>query len=72
MTTPSFLQFVISSAQEGGYVAQAIGYSIFTQGATLEETMNNIREATMCHFEEDTSIKPPLPIIANFEIPQFA
>ncbi len=37
---------------EGGYVARALGYSIFTDGKDLDELRRNVKEATDCHFEE--------------------
>lgn len=37
---------------EGGYLARALGYSIFTEGRTLDELRRNVREATDCHFDE--------------------
>jgi len=30
-----------------------LGYSIFTEGETMEELKQNIREAIQCHFEAD-------------------
>jgi hypothetical protein len=44
--------FLVEEAQEGGYTARAIGYSIFTEGESLEEIRRNVREAVRCHFEE--------------------
>ncbi len=46
------IEFVIQKAEEGGYFAEAIGFSIFTQGETLKETVKNIREAVSCHFDD--------------------
>ncbi len=48
------LIFLIEEAFEGGYTARALGESIFTEGDTLEELKTNIREATICHFDEDS------------------
>jgi len=45
--------FLIEEAIEGGYTAKAIGESIFTEGDTIEELKENIREAVQCHFDED-------------------
>jgi hypothetical protein len=47
------LIFLIEEAIEGGYTARALGESIFTEGDTLTELKNNIREATICHFDDD-------------------
>lgn len=37
---------------EGGFLARALGYSIFTEAKTLEELRQNVKEATDCHFDE--------------------
>ncbi len=34
------------------WCARGIGADVFTQGATLDALMNNIREAAELHFEE--------------------
>ena len=44
--------FLIEEAEEGGYIASAIGQSIFTEADTLDELKTNIREATICHFDD--------------------
>ena len=43
--------FLVEEALEGGYTARAIGESIFTEGDSLDELKNNIREAVQCHFD---------------------
>ncbi|HMP02825.1 MAG TPA: hypothetical protein PKD86_18110 [Gemmatales bacterium] len=48
----SELIFHVEDAPEGGFVARALGHSLFTEGATLDELRANIREAVACHFEE--------------------
>ena len=47
--------FVVEEAAEGGYTAQAVGASIFTEADTLETLRNNVREAVACHFAEGHS-----------------
>jgi predicted RNase H-like HicB family nuclease len=44
--------FVVEEAAEGGFFARALGESIFTEGETLIELKQNIREAVLLHFEE--------------------
>ena len=34
------------------WCARGIGADVFTQGASLDELMNNIREAAVLHFED--------------------
>lgn len=45
--------FYIEESPEGGYEARALGYSIFTDGDTIDELKNNIRDAVHCHFNEN-------------------
>jgi len=44
--------FLVEDAPEGGYVAQALGYSIFTEADTREELKQAVRDAVQCHFDE--------------------
>ena len=43
--------FLIEEDPEGGYNAQALGHSIFTEGETIEELKGNIKDALDCHFD---------------------
>ena len=45
--------FLVEEALEGGYVAKAIGESIFTEADSIDELKNNIREAVQCHFDDE-------------------
>ncbi len=45
--------FIVEESKEGGYEAKALGHAIFTEGETLEELKQNIKEAIRCHFEVD-------------------
>ena len=45
--------FIIEESPEGGYEARALGHSIFTEGETIEELKENVKEAIRCHFEVD-------------------
>jgi len=42
--------FLVQDSLEMGFEAQAIGESIFTEGETMDELKENIREAVRCHF----------------------
>jgi hypothetical protein len=44
--------FLVEEAPEGGYIARALGQSIFTEADDLTELHTQIREAVHCHFEE--------------------
>jgi len=45
--------FLVEEANEGGYQARALDYSIFTDAETMEDLKVNVKEAVQCHFEED-------------------
>lgn len=44
--------FVIEEAPEGGYQAQALGHSIFTEADTVEALRHEVKDAVRCHFED--------------------
>ncbi len=44
--------FVVEESPEGGYEARALGYSIFTEGESLEDLRKMVRDAVACHFDE--------------------
>ncbi len=44
--------FVTEDADEGGYIAKAMGASIFTEADTMGELREQIRDAVRCHFDE--------------------
>lgn len=44
--------FQVEEAPEGGYVARALGHSIFTEAQTLDQLRANVRDAVHCHFDE--------------------
>jgi hypothetical protein len=45
--------FLVSEPPEGGYAAEALGHSIFTVADNLEELNEMVRDAVLCHFEEE-------------------
>lgn len=45
--------FLVEEAPEGGYVARALGHSIFTESDTLDAIREEIKDAVRCHFDED-------------------
>ena len=48
--------FLIEQDPDGGFNAQALGHSIFTEGDNETELKQNILNAMKCHFETDTDI----------------
>jgi hypothetical protein len=44
--------FVVSEDPDGGYTAQALGESIFTEAQDLDTLDEMVRDAVRCHFDE--------------------
>jgi hypothetical protein len=42
--------FLVEDEPEGGYIARAIGESIFTQADSLQELKELVRDAVHCHY----------------------
>lgn len=53
------LVFEIVQEADGGYTAEALGESIFTQANTWEELRANVREAVEAYFFDST---PPASV----------
>ncbi len=47
--------FSVQESPEGGFEAQALGHDIFTQGETLDDLREMVRDAVKCHFEEGSA-----------------
>ena len=52
--------FLVEDDPEGGFIARALGASIFTEADTLPELRRMVQDAVHCHFDED---KAPYKII---------
>jgi hypothetical protein len=50
---PVEIIFEVTEAPEGGYDARALGHSIFTQGEDWEELKAMVRDAVLCHFDDE-------------------
>lgn len=50
---PKEIIFLVEEAPEGGYIARALGYSIFTEADTWEGLKEAVRDAVRCHFDQD-------------------
>ena len=57
MERMSEIVFVVEEAPEGGFIARAVGESIFTEADSLAELHERAREAVRCHFDEGKSPK---------------
>ena len=55
---------VIEDEIDGGYSASALGYGIHTDGETIEELRQNVREAVDCYF--DATMERPALIRLHF------
>ena len=51
---------------DGGYVATALGHSIVTQGDTLEDLREMVRDAVQCHFGDGAPGAMPKVIRLHF------
>jgi predicted RNase H-like HicB family nuclease len=46
---------------DGGYIASALGYDIFTEADSLDELRENVRAAVQCHFGD--GVPGPVPAV---------
>ncbi len=44
--------FEVREADEGGYVASALGHGIHTQGEDLDDLREMVRDAVDCYFDD--------------------
>ncbi|MCX6963061.1 MAG: 2-oxoisovalerate dehydrogenase [Verrucomicrobia bacterium] len=51
---------------DGGYVATALGYGIVTEGGTLEELREMVKESVHCHFSDHAIGPKPRVIRLHF------
>jgi hypothetical protein len=49
--------FVVEEAPEGGYVARALGLSMFAEADAVTGIHDQVRAAVRCHFEAGESPK---------------
>jgi len=48
--------FLVEEAAEGGYIAKALGEGVFTEADTMEELKLMIKDAILCHFDENYAL----------------
>jgi len=51
--TMNELIFIVEEAPEGGYTARALGESIFTEADDLTQLPEQVRDAVLCHFDDE-------------------
>ncbi|MBI3536479.1 MAG: type II toxin-antitoxin system HicB family antitoxin [Chloroflexi bacterium] len=66
------IQGVIYPGDQQGYVGECLDLAVVTQGRTLDETAQNLREAIQLHLEgEDLGelgLAPNPPLLITFEM----
>ena len=45
--------FEVTQTDAGGYIARAVGHSIFTQGDDWADLKTMVKDAVLCHFDDD-------------------
>lgn len=44
--------FVVEESPEGGFIAKALGISIFSEADSMEELRKDVVDAVHCHFDD--------------------
>lgn len=45
--------FIVEESLEGGFIAKGPGVSIYTESETMEELRIAVKDAVLCHFDDD-------------------
>jgi len=53
----NMITFLVKEAPEGGFVARALGESIFTEADNLVALEENIRDAMCCHSDQTNALE---------------
>ena len=51
-TRPREIIFAVEEAPEGGFVARALGHSVFTEADDLQALRAAVRDTVRCHFDD--------------------
>ena len=62
------LTAVLTRAEEGGYIALNPETGTTTQGETMEEALENLKEATSLYLQEFPLVTQGHPSVTTFEI----
>ncbi len=66
------IQAVVYPGDESGYVAECLNLAVVTQGQTLDETVQNLREAILLHLEGEDMMElglvPHPPVLVSLEM----
>ncbi len=66
------LSAVLTPVPEGGYVAFNLETGTTTQGETIEEALQNLREATELYLEEFPLSVSGRPLLTSFQVSEHA
>ncbi len=44
--------FLVEESLDGGFEANALGHSIYSEAESLDELKEEVRDAVRCHFDE--------------------
>ena len=50
------VRFVAEKAPEGGFIARALDYAIFTEADDWDELQEAVQEAAYCHFGKEENL----------------
>ena len=64
------LTAVITTAEEGGFVAMNPETGTTTQGETIDEAITNLKEATALYLEEFPQSSLGYPLVTMFSLPE--
>lgn len=45
--------FIVEESLEGGFTAKGLGISIFTEAESMEELRIAVKDAVLCHFDDE-------------------
>ena len=45
--------FIVEESQDGGFIAKGLGVSIYTEADSMEELRVAVKDAVLCHFDDD-------------------
>ena len=66
------IKVIIHRGEQSGYVAECVELPVVTQGATLDEVTQNLREAIALHLEgeslKELGFTPNPPILISYEM----
>lgn len=59
---------VIIEKEENGYVAKCIDNNVASQGKTVEEALNNLKEAIELYLENEEPVIPKTVLVTTLEV----